>query len=83
MRARGTKSPWILVIYLIVGILIGGLLGDLLDGYIPILNYTKIVGLEPATLNLGAISITFGFLFKMNLAVLIGLIIAIVIFRGV
>ncbi len=83
MRARGTKNQWILVIYLIVGVLIGGLLGDLLEEYFPILNYTKIVGLQPATLNLGAISITLGFLFKMNLAVLIGLVIAMLIFRGV
>jgi len=83
LRARRTKSPWILIVYLIVAVLIGGLLGDLLNDYIPILNYTKTVGFEPTTLNLGAISITLGLIFKMNLAVLIGLIIAMIIFRGV
>jgi hypothetical protein len=83
LRGRGNKSPWILIILLVAGLIIGGLIGDLLKGYVPILDYTKSVGLKPTELNLGVISITFGFLVKMNLAALIGLVLAMIIFKGV
>ncbi|MDI3534244.1 MAG: hypothetical protein PWQ82_609 [Thermosediminibacterales bacterium] len=81
MRGRAYKSPWILLILLVVGLVLGGLIGDVFGGYFPVLNYSKSVGLTPTTLNLSIISLTFGFLIKINLASIIGLFLALLIYR--
>ncbi len=79
MRVK-SANPLILMILLIVGAIIGGVLGEVFKQTIPILNYGKSVGLQPFTLDISIIKLTFGFMLQLNLAGVIGLIISIFIF---
>ena len=74
---RNYRSPLILVIVLMTGLIIGGVLGQVLGGYAPIINQGTSIGLSTTNLDLGIINLTFGFMVNMNLAGAIGLIIAI------
>ena len=65
---------------------IGGLLGEI-AGHIDFLwwlGYGQTFGLtSPVSLDLSVIQITFGLTFKINIASIVGLIIAIVVYRKV
>lgn len=75
------KSPWILVILLVIGGLIGSLLGQTLGQYVPVLNTGfQPMGLEPTTINLIVITITFGLIIKINVASIIGFLLALFIY---
>jgi hypothetical protein len=75
------KSPWILVILLVIGGLIGSLLGQTLGQYLPILQTGfQPIGLEPTTINLVVITVTFGLLIKINVASIIGFLLALFIY---
>jgi membrane protein YqaA with SNARE-associated domain len=75
------KSPWILVILLIIGGLIGSLLGQTLGQYLPILKTGfQPIGLEPTTINLVVITVTFGFIIKINVASIIGFLLALLLY---
>ncbi len=78
---RSYRSPVILVIIIITGLVIGGVIGQILGHYAPILNQGKSIGLSTTNLDLGIIDITFGFGVSMNLAGVIGLIIAILLYQ--
>ena len=78
---NSARNPWILLILLVVGGLIGSLLGTAFKDLLPILNYGfPAIGLAPTTINLLVITITFGLILKLNLASVIGFIIALVIY---
>lgn len=75
------KSPWILVILLVLGGIIGSFLGSLLGDQLPILNEKFLpIGLDTTTIDLIVVSITFGVIVKLNMASLIGFIIALIIY---
>jgi len=75
------KSPWILVILLVIGGLIGSLLGQTLGQYLPLLKTSfQPIGLEPTTINLVVLTITFGLIIKINVASIIGFLLAIFIY---
>lgn len=78
---RNYRSSSILVILLIVGVIIGGVLGQALGKYAPILNEGRNIGLSTTQLNLGIITLTFGFNISLNLAGALGLIIAILLYQ--
>lgn len=80
------KNIWILVLFILSGLVIGGLLGELAGrvDFLWWLSYGQSFGLtSPIELNLNIVQITFGLMFKINIASIIGLIIAIVIYRKV
>jgi len=78
---NGFKSPWILVILLVIGGLIGSLLGQTLGQYLPVLKTGfQPIGLEPTTINLVVITITFGLIIKINVASIIGFLLALFIY---
>ncbi|MFZ7102310.1 MAG: DUF4321 domain-containing protein [Peptococcaceae bacterium] len=78
---RGFKSPWILVILLVIGGLIGTLLGQTLGQYLPILNTGfQPIGLQPTTINLVVLTVTFGLILKINVASIIGFLLAMFIY---
>jgi len=79
LRAR-SRNPWLLVLLILVGLVIGGVIGDIFQDSIKILSYSKTIGLEPTNLDLNIIKLSFGFLMKINLASVIGIIISILIF---
>ena len=80
--ATREKNIWILVLFILCGIVVGGLLGDL-AGHVDFLwwlSYGEQFGIsEPITLDLQVITLTFGLMFKIN----IGMILAIFIYRKV
>ena len=82
--ATRDKNIWILVIFLLAGIVIGGLIGELagkLD-FLWWLGYGQSFGLtEPLVLDLSVVSLTFGLTFKINIASIIGVAIALFAYR--
>lgn len=76
-----SRNPWLLLILLVVGGLIGSLLGTAFKDLLPILNYGfPAIGLAPTSINLLVITITFGLILKLNLASVVGFIIALFIY---
>ena len=78
------KTVWILLIFILSGLVIGGLLGDL-AGHISWLNWMSFgqkFGLEtPIILDLNVVKITFGLMFNINIASIVGVTIAIIIYK--
>ena len=80
------KNIWILLVFLLSGLVIGGLLGELASrvNFLWWLSYGESFGLSsPIELNLSVITITFGLMFKINIASIVGMAIAIFIYRKV
>ena len=80
----GHKNFWILLILLLTGIVLGGFLGSLADGisWLSWLNFGQSFGLDsPLVLNLGMLVITFGLSIKITLASIIGVAVALLIYR--
>ena len=80
------KSKWVLVVFILSGLVIGGLLGDLASkvDFLWWLGYGQEFGLtSPIELNLSIVQISFAILFKINIASIVGLIIALVIYHRV
>ena len=77
------KSTLTLFLFVFSGIVLGGFIGEWLGQYdfFYWLSYGKTFGLETVTLNLSIIQLTFGFLFHINLASIVGILIAILIYR--
>ncbi|MGI6605885.1 MAG: DUF4321 domain-containing protein [Peptococcia bacterium] len=75
------RSPWLLLILLIVGGLLGSLIGTALGSYLPILNEGfQPVGFAPTTFDLLVVTITLGLTFKFNVASAVGFLLAVFIF---
>lgn len=84
--AMKEKNVWILIVFILCGIVVGGLLGELASNvnFLWWLSYGQEFGLStPVTLNLQVITITFGLMLKINIASIIGMILAIFIYRKV
>ena len=84
--ATKDKNIWILIIFILSGLVVGGLLGELAarNGSLWFLSYGETFGLSnPIELDLSIIKITFGLLFKINISSIIGMVLAIFIYRKV
>ena len=84
MKRAGTKSPWVLLVLMLAGIVLGGFIGTLTQGSSALswLNYGQSFGLDsPIVLNLGIMIITFGLSIKITIASILGLILAAIIYR--
>ena len=82
--ATREKNPLVLIIFLLCGIVIGGLLGKLTAGvsWLSWLSYGQSFGLaNPVTLDLGVVSLTIGLMFDINVASIIGIIIAVFLYK--
>ena len=85
MAARD-KSFWILLIFILSGLVIGGLLGDLAANVNGLwwLSFGQEFGLsQPLVLDLSVLKITFGFTININMASIIGMAIALFIYRWI
>lgn len=84
MKGTGSKNAWALFLMVLTGIVLGGFIGMLAEG-VPSLSwlaYGQSFGLdEPVILNLGLLVVTFGLTIKITIASIIGVIIAIFIYR--
>lgn len=84
--ATKDKNIWILMVFILSGLVIGGLLGQLASSvdFLWWLSYGQEFGLtSPLTLDLSIIKLTFGLQLKINIASIIGVAIAIFIYRKV
>lgn len=82
--ATRDKSTFVLIIFILCGLVIGGLIGQLTQGvnWLNWLSYGQTFGLtDPVTLDLGVVNLTFGIMFNINISSIIGIIIAIFIYR--
>ncbi len=74
------KVNWTFIVLVLIGFVIGRFIGTYFDG--TFLNYGQSFGLsEPVVLDIGFIILTFGLRIQINIASVIGVIIALVIYR--
>lgn len=81
---RRGASGWALFLLVFAGIVIGGFVGEWLGVYQSFswLAYGKTFGLvSPVVLDLNMLVITFGLTVKFNIASIIGIVIAFIIYR--
>lgn len=84
--ATKEKHFWILVIFLLSGLVIGGLIGEIAgkNGGLWWLSYSMEFGLtQPLTLDLSILKLTFSLLFRINIASIVGMAIALLIYRKI
>lgn len=84
--ATRDKNIWILFVFILSGLVIGGLLGNIASkvDFLWWLSYGESFGLsEPLKLDLSIIKLTFSLMFKINIASIIGMAVAIFIYRKV
>ncbi len=80
------KNIWILILFLLSGIVVGGLIGELASqvDFLSWLSYGKEFGLTtPVELDLSVIKLTFGLMFKINIASIVGIVLAIFIYKKI
>ena len=84
--AKGTagKNYWALLLMILAGVVLGGFIGQLTAGVPALswLNYGQTFGLSnPLVLDLGILVLTFGLTIKITIAGIIGIVLAILIYR--
>jgi hypothetical protein len=82
------KSPWLLLVFILLGGLLGGILGEILrimapGGAIQNIFATALTpGIHPPlTLDLVLLKVTFGFSLKMNLLTFLGMFLGIYLYK--
>ena len=78
------KNAWIAILFIFAGLVIGGLLGEVASqvDWLSWLSYGQDFGInEPLVLNMNVLSLTFAFAFHINIASIIGLAIAIFLYK--
>lgn len=84
--ATREKNIWILIIFILSGLVIGGLLGKIASqvDFLWWLGYGQTFGLtSPLELDLSILKITFAVVFEINIASIIGMALSIFIYRKV
>ena len=84
--ATKDKNIWILVIFILSGLVVGGLLGELAAkvNWLWWLSYSETFGLsDPVVLDLSVVKITFALMFKVSVASIVGMLLAIFVYRKV
>jgi hypothetical protein len=72
----------VLVLFLVVGALLGSILNEVLAPVLPLLKTSAGGGISPPfTLNLPPITLTFGFTIRLTLGTAIGLILGLVAYK--
>lgn len=84
--ATKEKNIWILLIFILSGLVVGGLIGELASKveWLWWLSYSGNFGIDtPITLDLSILKLTFALTFKINIASIIGLVAAIFIYKKI
>ena len=84
--AAKDKGKIILILFILAGLVVGGLIGSLAANveWLKWLAYGEEFGLkEPIVLDLNILTITFGLMIKINIASILGVVIALLIYRKV
>ena len=77
---------WLFWILLFSGIILGGLLGELATqvSFLSWLGYGQTFGLtEPLLLDVGVVNLSFGIVFNLNVASIIGILLAVFAYRKI
>ncbi|WP_167956486.1 DUF4321 domain-containing protein [Anaerosporobacter faecicola] len=83
---NSAKNGWSLFLLLLTGIVLGGFIGWVAKDvkYLTWLNYGQQFGFsEPFQLNLGILKVTFGLTIKITMASIIGVLLAIIVYRKI
>ncbi len=84
--ATKEKNIWILLIFILSGLVVGGLLGELAAkvDWLWWLSYSQSFGLEnPIILDLSVLKITFALMFKISISSIIGMVLAILLYKKI
>ena len=84
--ATKDKNIWILLVFILSGLVVGGLLGQLASNvdWLWWLSYNQTFGLQdPIVLDLSVVSITFALMFRISVASIIGMLLAILIYKKI
>ena len=84
--ATREKNIWILLVFLLAGLVVGGLLGRLASSvsWLWWLSYEQEFGLQtPLVLDLSVLKLTLGLMFKINIASIIGMVLSIFIYKKI
>ena len=84
--ATKDKNIWILLVFILSGLVIGGLLGQLASNvdWLWWLSYSQTFGLQdPIVLDLSVVTITFALMFIISVASIIGMLLAILIYKKI
>ncbi len=77
-KMKRSKGLGTLFFLLIVGLLLGGFVGDFIAKYVQVFSYQQKIGMSsPINIDLNFVKISFMLAFKFNLGTVLGLIIAI------
>ena len=82
-KSIGNKSTWVLIMLVLIGAVLGSFIGNLADGSsLSWLNYGKTFGLtSPIVLDMAVLTLTFGLTIHFSIATILGIILAIIIYR--
>ena len=75
------RSPWLLVVLLLIGGVAGSLVDNLLVPTVPALRNIFSIGFKPGTLDLHFLSVTLGFALSVGPLTVVGLIVGYIIYR--
>lgn len=84
--AAKDKSMWILIVFILAGIVIGGLIGDLASKSTGLwwLAYGQEFGLnQPLSVDLSIIKFSFSLMIRLNISSILGMILAVFIYRKI
>lgn len=81
MAKNSGKGILFMIVLLILGLVIGSFLGSTLGNYVPVLNKGYDFSVSTHTWNLGVIQFTIGFLIKINMFSIVGILIAYILYK--
>lgn len=84
--ATKDKNIWVLLVFILSGLVVGGLLGQLAANvdWLWWLSYSQTFGLQdPIVLDLSVVSITFALMFRISVASIVGMLLAILIYKKI
>lgn len=85
-KISASKNNWALFLLILAGIVIGGFISELTAGvsWLSWLGYGQTFGIDsasPLVLNLGVMVLTFGLTIRITIGSIVGIILAILIYR--
>ena len=81
---RGGNPWWILIVIVVAGAMLGSVLADAVGQftYLSWLDRSVVIGLtSPVTVDLHVLTLTLGFSLRLNLAMVLGILVAAYVFR--
>ena len=84
--ATKEKNIWILLVFILSGLVIGGLLGELASrvDWLWWLSYSQTFGLQdPIVLDLSVVRITFALMFRISVSSIIGMLVGVFIYKKI